>query len=273
MKRTQLFICTLLLVFVFGCKTQEDIRREQTVYNLNEEVQQTKKTTATGNSRLTEIEERLNNLNGQIEEVNHSKKKSTDENRQLNERITALEESNKKQVEYLKALTEKVNNQSGYIEEVIESLAKIAKSSPQPTQNSKKKKNEVIDEGVTISDDVPATFKNGYEKYQEKDYQTAKDIFLQVSNNKKNNKKNREGSTHFLGMIELKDKNYESAKVYFSKLVSESPTSSYAPAAMLQLGKTFNLLKSNEEATMTFELLISSYPDSKEASEAKKLIK
>ena len=140
MKRTQLFICTLLLVFVFGCKTQEDIRREQTVYNLNEEVQQTKKTTATGNSRLTEIEERLNNLNGQIEEVNHSKKKSTDENRQLNERISALEESNKKQVEYLKALTEKVNNQSGYIEEVIESLSKIAKSSPQPTQNSKKKK-------------------------------------------------------------------------------------------------------------------------------------
>lgn len=43
MKRTQMLICALMLVTFAGCKTQEDIRREQTVQNLNSEIQETKK--------------------------------------------------------------------------------------------------------------------------------------------------------------------------------------------------------------------------------------
>ena len=41
MKRSQMFICALMLVAFAGCKTQEDIRREQTVQNLNSEIQET----------------------------------------------------------------------------------------------------------------------------------------------------------------------------------------------------------------------------------------
>ncbi|MBC7713389.1 MAG: tetratricopeptide repeat protein [Rhizobacter sp.] len=274
MKRSQIFICSLILLLAASCKTQEDIRREQTVQNLNEEVQQTKKTTANGNSRFNAIEEQMNRLNGQIEESNHNSSKQAQENKQQSDRIAALEEANKKQVEYLKALTEKVNNQSGYIEEVIASLAKLSKESAEKPA-AKKKAVKDDDAVVAVSDesDVPATFDNGLKKFKDKKYSDARDIFEKVSENKKASKKNREGATHYLGMIELKNKKYEAAKVYFSKVFSENPNSPFAPASLLNLGKTFTQLKSKEEANMTYDELISRFPKSKEAQEAAKLKK
>ena len=131
MKSSRLILIALSLMVLSSCKTQEDIRREKTVENLNEEIQQTKKTALSGNSRFMSIEEQLSRLTGMVEESNHSKS-------QLNERINTLEEANKKQVEYLKALTEKVNNQSGYIEEVIETLSKLNAEKTSP-----KKKDEI----------------------------------------------------------------------------------------------------------------------------------
>ena len=278
MKSSQVIICAFILVLVASCKTQEDIRREQTVQNLNEEIQQTKKTTASGNSRFTSIEEQMSRLNGQVEESNHNSSKLYQENKQLTERIAKMEEDNKKQVEYLKALTEKVNNQSGYIEEVIESLKKLSENKSENKFDEKPKKKITKDddevEGVDIAEDnQPATFDNGFKKFQVKEYNEAKNIFQQVADNKKASKKNREGATHYLGLIELKNKKYESAKVYFSKVFSESPTSTYAPAALLNLGKTFTALKSKEEAMMTYDELISRFPKSKEALEAVKLKK
>jgi TolA-binding protein len=271
MKRTQIFICALVLVVAASCKTQEDIRREQTVQNLNEEIKETKKTAANGNSRFNSIEEQMNRINGQVEEANHNSSKIAQDNKQLQDRITSLEDANKKQVEYLKALTEKVNNQSGYIEEVIASLAKL---SEKPAVKKKIVKDDDAVVAVNDSDEqTPATFDNGLKKYKEKSYDDAKSIFQQVVDNKKASKKNHEGATHYLGMIELKNKKYESAKVYFSKVFSENPTSYYAPAALLNLGKTFTQLKSKDEAKMTYDELISRFPKSKEAQEAAKLKK
>jgi TolA-binding protein len=270
MKRSQMFICALLLVSFAGCKTQEDIRREQTVQNLNSEIQETKKTAASGNSRFQSIEEQMQKLTGQVEESNHNRAQTLKENQQLSERITALEEANKKSVEYLKALTEKVNNQSGYIEEVIASLAKL---SEKPAPSSSKKK-AVSPDSVDLGDEeVPATFDNGLKAYKNKNLDDAKSIFEIVSGNKKASKKNREGATHYLGMIELKAKNYDAAKVHFSKVFSDNPNSSFAPAALLNLGKTFTATKSEDEANMTYDELISRFPKSKEAIEAAKLKK
>ena len=268
MKRSQILICAFLLVFVSACKTQEDVRREKTVESLNEEIQQTKKSTASGNSRFMAIEEQISRLTGQLEEANHNRSQSAKENQQLQDRVASLEETNKKQVEFIKALTEKVNNQSDYIEEVIASLAKL---SEKPAAAPAKKKALSADEGS--SEESSPTFENGLKKYREKDLDGAKEIFTIVADNKKSSKKNREGATHYLGMIEFKNKKYDSAKVYFSKVFSDNPDSSFAPAALLNLGKTFIQQKSKEEANMTFDELISRFPKSKEAAEAAKLKK
>ena len=270
MKRSQILICALVMLSITACKTQEDIRREQTVQSLNEEVQETKKSTANGNARFMAIEEQMQRLTGQVEEASHTRAQSLKDSQQLQERIAALEEANKKQVEYLKALTEKVNNQSGYIEEVIASLAKL---SEKPAASSSKKKTVNPDSVELDPEDAPATFSSGLKAFKEKDMESAKAIFMEVADNKKASKKNREGATHYLGMIELKDKNYDAAKVHFSKVFSDNPNSSFAPASLLNLGKSFAATKSKEEANMTFDELISRFPKSKEAAEAAKLKK
>lgn len=274
MKRSQIFICALMLLVLSACKTQEDIRREQAVENLNEEIQQTKKVTSNSNSRFSSIEEQVAKLNGQLEELGHGKSQSSKEVQQLNERLNALEEANKKQVEFLKALTDKVNNQSGYIEEVIASLAKMSEKQAEDDRPSKKK--TVNPDSVDVGDsdaELPATIDNGMKQYKAKDFDDAKRIFESVSTNKKASKKNREIAVHHLGMIEFRKKNYEGAQVYFSKLFSENPDSNLAPATLLHLGKSFKQLKSKEEANMTFDELISRFPKSKEAAEAAKLKK
>ena len=268
MKRSQMFICTLILVIFAGCKTQEDIRREQTVQNMNTEIQETKKTAASGNTRFQSIEEQLQRMTNQVEESNHNRSQTMKENQALQERINVLEESNKKSVEYIQALTEKVNNQSGYIEEVISSLAKLT---DKPASSSSKKKSVKPD---SVNDvEVPATFDNGLKAFKANEYAQSKEIFTDVAANKKASKKNREGATHYLGMIELKAKNYDAAKVHFSKVFSDNPNSVFAPMALLNLGKTFKATKSKEEANMTFDELISRFPKSKEATEAAKLKK
>lgn len=273
MKRSQILICAFLFIFVSACKTQEDIRRERTVETLNEEVQQSKKMVASGNNRFQSIEEQVARLQGQVEEANHSRAQTVKDNQQLNERINVLEKANKEQVEYLKALTEKVNNQSGYIEEVLEKLKALAEKPAEKTSSKKKAVNPDSVEIAIEDEDLPATFDNGMKKYRAKEYEAAKSIFKEVSENKKASKKNREGSILYLGMSEFKLKNYEGAKVYFSKVFSDNPDSSYAPAALLNLGKTFSQLKSKEEANMTYDELLSRFPKSKEAQEAQKLKK
>jgi TolA-binding protein len=274
MKRSQIFICALLaiVVSVSSCKTQEDIRRERAVETLNEEVQQSKKTAASGNSRFQALEDQIAHMTGQIEEMSHNKAQVTKENQQLAERINVLEEANKKQVEYLKALTEKVNNQSGYIEEVIASLAKLSEK-PAEKPSKKKAVSPEKNDDDEVASDLPATFENGLKEYKAKNYESAMGIFEQVASNKKASKKNREGATHYMGLIDFKTKKYDSAKVHFSKVFSDNPTSSFTPEALLYLGKTFTQLKSKDEANMTYDELISRFPKSKEAAEASKLKK
>lgn len=269
MKGHSTLFAAILLLSLVSCKTQEDIRRERTVENLNEQIQQTQKTTASASSRFTAIEESVSRLNGQVEEISHQRAQSIKEAQNLNERLNNLEETNKKQVEYIKALTEKVNNQSDYIEEVIATLAKLTNEE----KPSKKKavSNDSSDEGVDIEADEPKNFDTAVKKFKAKDLEAAADIFKKIESDKKAKKKEREGSIHFLGMIEYKNKNYEEAKVYFSKLFSENPKSSFAPATLLNLARTFEKLKAKDEAVMTLEELQSRFPKSKEAEEGGKL--
>lgn len=265
MKRFSIFSLLLLAIFFSGCKTQEDIRRERTVEKMNEEIQQTKSVTQSANNRFGTLEEQINRLTGQIEEANHAKNQALEENKNLSQRVNLLEETSKKQVEYLKALTEKVNNQSDYIAEVLESLKKISAE-----QTAAKKKIETKKEEAPK---LESTFKNGYARFQAKDFAQAKIIFSDVTNNKKASKTNREGSLHYLGVMEFNAKNYEAAKVYFTKVFTENDKSSFAASSLLYLGKTFQKQKLQEEAKMTFEELISRFPQSKEAKEAKTLLK
>lgn len=263
MKRLQLVLFLSFLITLTSCKTQEDIRREKTVESLNEQVAQTQKSTASASARFNAIEEQLAKLSGQSEELSHNKQQEIKEAALLKERLSNLEESNKKQTEYIKALNEKIQDQSAYIEQVIKSLSSLTEQK----ESSAKKKESKSDKGES----EVASIKSGIAEYKAKDFEAAKATFQQLLDNKKIKKKDKESAFFYLAQIEYKQKNYEEAKVYFSKLFSENPDSSYGAPTLLGLAKSFIQLKSKEEASQSLDELIARFPKSKEAQEGAKL--
>lgn len=261
MKRS--FIFALILVLAAACKTQEDIRREKTVEVLNEQVVQTQKNTANANARFTAIEEQVMRLQGMLEETQHNKQQVIKDAALLKERLNNLEETNKLQSQYIKEINDKLTEQSNYIEQVLKTLSTL--SEKESTPKKKEIKNEKPDgvEGVTVAD--------GIAQFKDKNFDIAKSIFLDAIKAKKTKNKDKEAASFYLGQIEYKNKNYEEANVYFSKLFSDNPESSYAAGALLGLARSFIQLKAKDEAAQSLDELISRFPKSKEAQEGAKL--
>ena len=116
-----------------------------------------------------------------------------------------------------------------------------------------------------------ATVKGAIAKFKARDLNGSKEILVSLVDSKKLKKKEKEAALFYLGMIQFKEKNFEEAKVYFSKLFSEYPDSSYGASTLLNLAKSFIQLKSKEEASQSLDELITRYPKSKEAQEGAKL--
>lgn len=262
MKRLSLVFIFSLSFTLLACKTQEDIRREKTVENLNEQVAQTQKSTANANSRFMALEEEMSKLTGKVDENLHNKQQELKDTNSIKERLGTLEETNKKQAEYLKALNEKIQDQSKYIEQVITSLNSMNEQKEQAAKKESTEENHLSG---------PAFIKGAIAKYKAKELEGSKEMFLTVIENKKVKKKDKETAFYYLGMIEYKGKNYEESKVYLSKLFSENPDSAYGAPTLLTLAKSFLQLKSKEEARQSLDELIARYPKSKEAEEGAKL--
>jgi TolA-binding protein len=266
MKRLQLLLILSIIIVLPACKTQEDIRREKNVENLNEQVAQTQKSTANASSRFTALEEEMAKLTGKIEESTHNRQQEIKDAAMIKERLASLEETNKKQTEFMKALNEKIQDQSKYIEQVISSLSSLNEQKEQAKKKAQQKESK-----EESSSSETATIKGAIAKYKEKNLEASKEMFTTLLENKKIKKKDKETSFYYLGMIEYRGKNYEEAKVYFSKLFSENPDSTYGASTLLNLSKSFLKLKSKEEARQSLDELITRYPKSKEAVEGAKL--
>jgi TolA-binding protein len=268
MKTKSLLIILVALAFT-ACKTQEDIRRERTMENINEKISQTQQSSASTNLRFQSIEEQMAKLNGNIEELAHNKGSDSKEVLLLKERISQLEETNKKQSENIKLIADKMNEQTKYIEQVIKSLGDLSEKKEEPKENIKKKtakeesKSEGKVEGISVKAGI-AHFKAG-------SLAEARSTFEELLDNGKLAKKDKAASLFYLGLVELKEKKYEEAKVYFSRLYTEVPESSFSAPALLNLAKSFAKLKSKEEAKQAIDELITNFPKSKEAVEGAKI--
>ena len=73
-KSSVLFTCLTILLVLGGCKTQEQIQREQMVDNLSIQMRDSQSTRANFTVRMQELEERLGQLTGQLEESEQEQK-------------------------------------------------------------------------------------------------------------------------------------------------------------------------------------------------------
>jgi TolA-binding protein len=255
-------LIVMLVLLVGGCKTQEQIQREQMVDNLAVQIVEGQKMSADYTVKINEVQERLNELQGKVEERGYLKSQELEnQNKELNEKISIIEEQLKllkekqdtqaKDINAIKDLQEKQNQ---YLQKVLKTLG------------SKKK-------AVRKRKGTTAQYNEAMNLYRKGKYAASKNILIKLSENKKVSGKTRAHVLHNLGMIAYMDKDFETAKTLFSKLFTEFPKSSFNKNGLLFLGKSFQKSKQKEQAKQVLEELIKLYPKAKQVKEAKLILK
>lgn len=251
------FVLLMATLFTVGCKTQEQIKREQLVDNLSMQMVEGQKLTADSSVRLQQIEERLGMVTGQIEENGQNSRQYINETvKNLQERISLLEESNKTYKDLLNSIQSKLGEQDKYMKEVLASLSKITGGSAP----SKKKVN---------SDPYDTAIGN----YRNGKYSVAKNQLIALLDTKKYKGTKRAALIHNLGMIAYFEKNDKDAMIYFGRLFTEHPESGYNGNGLFYLAKVFTRSGQENEAKQTLQELVQKYPKHKKAKEAKELLK
>jgi TolA-binding protein len=249
-----ILVILVIIATLAGCKTREDIVREQKVENMSYQMQDSQKLNADFTVRLQNLEERLSEVSGKAEENQHQTQKSIDTRIQsIEEKITLMEASQKSQAEGLNELSEKLASQEKYIDEVLGTLKNLSGKG-----KSKSKK-------LSDYEDAMADYKRGR-------YKSAKSKLSALLNNKSLSGSQKTRVIHNLGMIAYMDKENESALTYFSQLFTQYPKSGYNKNGMLFLAKTFNRIGKKEEAKQTLSELIKLWPKARQVKEAKKLL-
>jgi TolA-binding protein len=253
MKTRNLLALSSLLIFV-GCKTQQDINREQSMDNLSVQMVQGQRLTAEATVKLQALEERLNQMTGRIDETEHtSLKQGANDIEELKKRLTVLEEQQKNHTTELANVNKELKENKKFLEQVLKTLDGLAK-----------KKDELKP--------AASPYETAMADYGKGRYDAARPVLegLLNKNQVKGNQKAR--TLHNLGMIAYMKKEYDNAAVYFSRLVTEHPKATYIPNGLLFLGKTFSSQKDNEKAKAVLEELVSSHPNAKQVAEAKTLL-
>ncbi|WP_238699258.1 tetratricopeptide repeat protein [Helicobacter sp. MIT 05-5294] len=133
------------------------------------------------------------------------------------------------------------------------------KSQNEPTASKTNLKNKQLSD----------VFKEGEEFFKNKNYDSA-DEYLQFA--VKGNYKPARGN-YLLGEIAFAQKRYEDAIYYYKTSATRYDKADYMPRLMLNSAKSFRAIKEEENAKRFLESLVSLYPKSNEAKEAKKLLK
>jgi TolA-binding protein len=250
----------LLLLTLASClKTADDIEREKLVERLNVQMQESQQLVADFSIKVKDFEERVSQVNGLIEELEHRQKNMQEENsqsvqaqisqlkNQIEELNKIISDNNKKIV----ALSSENAETKKFIAEITSTLKAVGqKKNNKDTDNTRDQINKL---------------KIMVDKAQ---FDKAKPELLALMNqNISNAEKNM--VKHALGRIAYQQKNYQEALVYFSKIYTNWPKSSLAPSSLYFIGKSFAFQNNKDAALESFNEFLKQYPKSSLVNDVK----
>lgn len=252
-------ICSLITLS--GCfKTTEDIARDERIDAMIIQAVDNQKLLAEQTLQNQDLQAKVAMLSGAIEDTQHV---ATTSGQERNNNLEATLQQITAQLETVQNKLNELNSQvaanSRELTEHRQFIRGLTKSLKIPTKQETSHDNPLINEALTL--------------YKKKDYKSAKKIFLMVLNDKKASQSEKNQAYFHMGFIEYRDKNYQDSIIYFSKIYTKWPKSSYAPASIFQIGKALVELKEIEQAQASFEEVLNKYPKSKQAKLAKSEIK
>lgn len=252
------YVLLLVLSIMFSScfKTAEEIKREKLI---DQQLDQSSKIIANLTIQLSDLKGGLATTSGQIEEIDHKRKQYSEEQKltysqsiaQLTEQVKNLTEEHLKTQSQVANLSKQVQTQKKYISKVTGALSKM-NDSPPSGKNLLKKAHK------------------SFEKNKKKQALTLYHQVLQeskISNAQKNH-------VYFnIGLLNFWNKKYNDALVYFSKIYTKYPKSSFAPRSLLYIARSFNKTNKADAANASYAELIKNYPKNKHADTARKEMK
>lgn len=238
-------------------KTAEQIEREKMMDHMSLQLEQSSKLVANLTQQVNDLQNNLASATGQIQEIDHFAKKTNEEQSltleqsltQLQSQVKALSAENGENKKLIASLSKELEEQKRYVRKVNSALSKLTSATKGPSLSQAHK----LFEASKMSE--------------------AKEAYLQVLDEGKINAAQRNGVWYNLGLINYREKDYDEATVYFSKIYTKWPRSSYAPRALLYIARSFAGGGKKAEAKAAYEELVKKYPKSSQAKEAKDELK
>lgn len=250
-----IIILSTLLIFTSCFKTAEQIAREKKFDQMSIQYEQSSKIIADLQLQVKDLQDRLANATGQLEEIDHLQKEMSETQKktleeyvsQLDAQVKLLILESKSQKVDINKLQAEIQKQKAYAKKVSKSLNKISNS-----QTSWANANKLF-EANKMSD--------------------AEAMYEEVLASGKLNAAQTNATHYNLGLINYWNKKYENSAAYFSKIYTKWPKSSYAPKSLLYIARCFKKMGKSAEAKATFSELIKKYPKSNQAKKAKSEMK
>jgi TolA-binding protein len=251
-KLSTIIIISFLLTSCF--KTAEQIKREKEV---DLQVAQSAKTIRDLSETIQQLKSQINSTSGQIEEIDHkSQQKAQEQNQtfsqtvlQLSEQVKLLLTDNVELKSKLAKIEKDLEAQRKYIKNVTGTLTKISG----PTKRSSGSK-----------------LKKAHKAFEKNQKKTAKKLYQELLNEGKINAAQRNHVYFNLGLLDYWAAKYNKALVYFSKIYTKYPRSSFSPRSLLYIARSFKKQNKTAEASAMYQELIKNYPKSSHAATAKK---
>lgn len=247
----------LVLIFSTACiKTADQVQREKRIDSMTEQMKDSQGLIADMVDQMKDMQAQLDRMNGRLEELEHSQKQVSPENlKQMNENLALVKSQQEGQATQLTQIQNELKEQRAFIEKVTTSLSSADHTPKAATSKKKSKKDELAAALLLVKNDK---------------YEQARTELEALIDDSELSPGDQNKVLHGLGRVEYHSKNYEKGLVYFSKIFTKYPKSSLAPNSLLYIGRSLKKLGKKEEAKQAFEQVISDYPESKDAKEAKK---
>ncbi len=249
---------TLLLLISSGCfKTAGEIEREKRIDHMLLQMIDTQKLLADTTVQTKDLQQKLASVSGQIDETQHSSNQTAEERKnyidtsfnQINAQLQIIKQIIEKNSQSVTIMEKELTEHREFIRKLTKSLnIQVAKKSPSG--------NPTLAKALSL--------------YKKKKYKQAKVFFLEVINSKKSNAAQKNKAMHRLGFIEYFAKDYNKAIVYFSKIYTAWPNSSFAPSCIYYIGKSLRRLGSTDQAKASFEIVVQKFATHRLAKSAKK---
>jgi len=267
MAHTKRFMATIVSVaagaMLVGCTTKAELKRQQDLDRMKQEVTAAKGAHVDAESQLDEVRTDLQKLSLTVEQQHQALRTQTDDLRRemagLVGRIHSLEQ---------KVLDEELARK------VLQADAKAARESAREANEKADlaEKTEKAAEKAAVEEKKAASFDHAKKLFDEKKYDASIQTLREVLE-KKSTGNEAKNARFLLGEALFQSKDYAAAALAFDDFKKHHGTDVAAPQAMYRQANAFRLLGKTTEARLFYQDLLEKFPKSSQAAKAKNELK